>query len=51
MDHGGKTTGSVSKKTTYLIVGEDPGSKLDKARSIGINILNEAELIQLLKKQ
>jgi|688.fasta_scaffold29023_8 DNA ligase (NAD+) len=45
---GGKISESVSKKTDYLVVGEDPGSKLEKARSLGINILTEKEFEDLL---
>jgi DNA ligase (NAD+) len=45
---GGKVTGSVSKKTDYLVVGEDAGSKLDKAIELGINQLSEAQLLALL---
>ncbi|MCK4727241.1 MAG: NAD-dependent DNA ligase LigA, partial [Anaerolineales bacterium] len=45
---GGKVTGSVSKKTSYLVLGEDPGSKLDKAQELGIPIINEAELRKLV---
>ena len=44
---GGKLTDSVSKKTSYLILGENPGSKLDKARSIGVEIIDEAGLRRL----
>ena len=40
---GGKVSGSVSKKTDYVVVGEDPGSKYDKAVQLGITILKEAE--------
>ena len=42
---GGKVTGSVSSKTNYLVVGENPGSKLAKAEKLGISILTEAELL------
>jgi DNA ligase (NAD+) len=42
--HGGKVTDSVSKKTSYLVLGENPGSKLDKARSLGVPVLDEAGL-------
>jgi DNA ligase (NAD+) len=46
---GGKVSGSVSKKTDYLVAGEAAGSKLTKAESLGVKILDEAELVQLLK--
>ena len=39
---------SVSKKTSYLLCGENPGSKLDKARELGIKIINEEEFFSLL---
>jgi DNA ligase (NAD+) len=45
---GGKVTGSVSKKTDFVVVGENPGSKYDKAVSLGVPILNEAGLKVLL---
>ncbi|MGP1386822.1 MAG: NAD-dependent DNA ligase LigA [Thainema sp.] len=45
---GGKVTGSVSRKTNYVVVGEDAGSKLEKAQSLSIPILTEAELLNLL---
>jgi DNA ligase (NAD+) len=48
-EQGGKVTDSVSKKTSYLVLGEEPGSKFEKARSLGVKIINEAELKKLGK--
>ncbi|PYT49380.1 MAG: DNA ligase (NAD(+)) LigA [Acidobacteria bacterium] len=46
--HGGKVSGSVSKKTDYVVVGTDPGSKYDKAKELGVAILTEQEFEKLL---
>jgi DNA ligase (NAD+) len=46
---GGKVTGSVSKKTDYLVAGEEAGSKLDKARSLEVPVIDEAALLALLQ--
>ncbi len=46
---GGKVTNSVSSKTNYVVVGEEAGSKLEKAQALGITQLNEAQLLELLK--
>ena len=48
-DHGGKPTGSVSKKTDYVLVGSDPGSKLAKAQELGVAIIDEAAFEALLR--
>jgi DNA ligase (NAD+) len=47
---GGKVTGSVSSKTAYLVVGENAGSKLDRARQLGVKTLEEAELRALAEQ-
>ncbi len=46
--HGGKVSGSVSKKTDYVVVGTDPGSKYDKAKELGVTILDEREFEKLV---
>jgi len=47
---GAKVTDSVSKKTDYVIVGEEPGSKVDKARALGVTMLDEKEFLKLIGK-
>ncbi len=48
-DRGGEISESVSKKTSYVIVGIEPGSKYDKAKKLGVNILNEEEFLEIIK--
>lgn len=47
--HGGKVSGSVSKKTNYLLAGENAGSKLTKANDLGVSVISEVELQEMLK--
>lgn len=47
--YGGKTSSSVSKKTTYVLAGEAAGSKLDKAKSLGVTIINEDQFKEMIK--
>lgn len=48
---GGKVSGSVSKKTNYVLAGEEAGSKLTKAQELGINIISEQEFIKMIEKK
>ena len=48
LQNGGKVSGSVSSKTSYLVLGADPGSKYEKARQLGVPILSETQLRELV---
>jgi DNA ligase (NAD+) len=45
---GGKVTGSVTRKTDYVVAGEAPGSKLDKANELGVKVIDEARLVEMI---
>jgi DNA ligase (NAD+) len=47
---GGHVSGSVSKKTDYVLAGAEPGSKIDKAKQLGVRILDETEFRQMLAR-
>ena len=49
-ENGGKSTSSVSKNTTFVLAGENPGSKIEKAQKLGIKILNEKQFLELIHK-
>lgn len=51
LKRGGKATGSVSKNTSYLVVGENPGSKLDKAEKLRVKVLTEDEFLSLIESK
>ena len=48
---GGKTSSSVSKKTDYVLYGEEAGSKLTKARELGIKLITEEEFMEMIKEE
>ena len=47
--HGGKVSGSVSKKTSYVLAGDEAGSKLTKAKELSVSIIDEDTLLEMLK--
>jgi len=47
---GGRVTGTVSRKTDYVVVGEDPGSKADDAKRLGVTVLDEAQFLELVRR-
>ena len=50
-DHGGKASGSVSKKTDYVVAGEAAGSKLTKAQELGVKVLTEDEFLAMVQNE
>ena len=47
--NGGKVSSSVSKKTSYVVAGDEAGSKLTKAKDLGVNVITEAELLDMIQ--
>jgi len=50
-EHGGKTSSSVSKKTDFVLAGQNPGSKLTKAQQLGIKVINKEQFLKMLDGQ
>jgi DNA ligase (NAD+) len=50
LDHGGKVSSAVSKLTAYILAGDNPGSKIEKARNLGITIIDEEQFLRILGK-
>ena len=48
-DHGARVSGSVSKKTDFVVAGDEPGSKLEKAKELGVKVLDEKEFLKIIK--
>ncbi|MDP2808078.1 MAG: BRCT domain-containing protein, partial [bacterium] len=49
INRGGQVTASVSKKTSLLLAGSEPGSKLDKAKTLGVKVIDEAEFVKMVE--
>ncbi len=49
--HGGKTSSTVSKKTSYVVAGDSAGSKLDKAQELGVKVIDEQGLLNLIDEK
>jgi DNA ligase (NAD+) len=49
--HGGKVLGSVSKKTSYVLLGESPGSKADKAAALGVPLISEMDFYHMIAEE